>query len=268
MCHALGVVRSSYYAWRRRGRSKRAEENKQLLEKIKQVYKMSRGSYGSPRISAELRARGIVCGENRIARLMRENGIVARTKRRYKVTTKSRHALPLAENLLYRSSGPRGPNEVWASDITYIRTQKGWLYLTVILDLFNREVVGWAMSDRLNKDLVINALNQAILRRRPPSGLIFHSDRGSQYASLDLHRLLHKHGFYQSMSRKGNCYDNATVESFFRTLKTEVVRFESYLTRAEARQSIFEYIEIFYNSKRRHSALNYRSPSEFVTDAL
>ena len=224
---------------------------------------MSRRTYGSPRITKELRENGVLCGKNRIARLMRLYGIYAKTKRRFKVTTHSNHNLPVAANLLKGQFQTDKPNKVWLSDITYIRTQEGWLYLSVILDLYNRQVVGWSMDERLTQDLVLQALQQALGRRKPDSGVVFHSDRGSQYAGHAFRNVLERHHFSQSMSATGNCYDNAVMESFFHTLKTEVVYFERYRTRAEARQSIFEYIEVFYNRIRRHSALGYLSPLEF-----
>jgi len=210
-----------------------------------------------------LRARGIRCGKNRVARLMRENGIMAKTKRRFKITTDSKHNLPIAENLLGQDFTADAPNKTWTGDITYVWTRQGWMYLAVVLDLFNREIVGWSMRKRITKDIVTKALAMAIQRKRPQAGLIFHSDRGSQYASNEFRKLLEEHHFVQSMSGKGNCYDNAVTESFFHTLKTELVYFERYKTRSEARQGIFEYIEIFYNRVRRHSYLGYVSPVDF-----
>jgi len=263
MCRILNIGRSSYYAWKRRRKSVRDEENEVLVFKIKLVHGKSRKTYGSPRITAELRARGIRCGKNRVARLMRKNGIMAKTKRRFKITTDSKHNLPIAENLLGQEFTADAPNKTWTGDITYIWTRRGWIYLAVVEDLFNREIVGWSMRKRITKDIVTEALTMAIQRKRPQKGLIFHSDRGSQYASHEFRKLLEKHHFIQSMSGKGNCYDNAVTESFFHTLKTELVYFEKYRTRSEARQSIFEYIEIFYNRTRRHSSLGYVSPVDF-----
>jgi len=263
MCHVLNISRSRYYAWRRRSKGLRQQENERLLERIKEAYKMGRRTYGSPRITKELRENGILCGKNRIARLMRIHGIYAKTKRRFKVTTHSNHNLPVAENLVNRQFEADKPNKIWLSDITYIRTQEGWLYLSAILDLYNRQVIGWSMNERLTQDLVLQALHQAMGRRKPGSGVVFHSDRGSQYAGYAFRSVLEQHHFSQSMSATGNCYDNAVMESFFHTLKTEVVYFERYRTRAEARQSIFEYIEVFYNRIRRHSSLGYLSPLEF-----
>jgi putative transposase len=237
--------------------------NEFLLEKIKQAHEMSRRTYGSPRIAKELRGSGVICGKNRIARLMRRYGIIAKTKRRFRVTTHCNHRLPVADNLLNRRFATDGPNKVWLSDITYIWTQEGWLYLSVVLDLYNRQVIGWSMDERLTQDLAITALQQALGKRRPDSGAMFHSDRGSQYAGYAFRRVLTQYNLSQSMSSTGNCYDNAVVESFFHTLKTEVVYCERYRSRAEARQSIFEYIEVFYNRVRRHSSLGYLSPLDF-----
>ena len=241
----------------------RDKENEKLVFKIRLVHGKSHRIYGSHRITAELRASGIRCGKNRVARLMRENGIMAKTRRRFKITTDSRHNLPIAENLLDQEFTADAPNKTWTGDITYIWTKQGWMYLAVVLDLFNREIAGWSMRKRITKDIVIEALAMAIQRKRPQKGLIFHSDRGSQYASHEFIKLLEGHDVIQSMSGKGNCYDNAVTESFFHTLKTELVYFEKYRTRTEARQSIFEYIEIFYNRIRRHSYLGYVSPVDF-----
>lgn len=268
MCRVLCVSRSGYYGWKKQPQSKRQKENEQLLMEIKESHKSSRGTYGSPRITEDLQANGTKCGENRVARLMKKNGIAGKAKKKFKATTNSKHSLPVAENLLNQDFTGKKPNAVWVSDITYVPTLEGWLYLVVILDLFSRQVVGWAMSDRLTSGFVVKALYQAIGRRRPPSGCIFHSDRGVQYASSDFRTALKAFGFIQSMSRKGNCYDNAVAESFFHTLKTEHVYEYRYETRAEARQSIFDYIEIFYNRQRRHSALGYRSPVLYELEAM
>jgi len=263
MCRVLCVSRSGYYAWRSAGPSRRQRDNEALLEAIRAVHDASRGTYGSPRVTFDLRDGGILCGKNRVARLMRLHGIVAKARRRFRVTTRSRHKLPVAENLLGRPFKAPEPNRVWLSDITYIWTREGWLYLTIILDLFSRRVVGWGMGERITQGLVTQALPQALGRRRVPAGMIFHSDRGVQYAGHEIRDLLKEHGIDQSMSSRGNCYDNAVVESFFHTLKTEVTHFHRYHTRSEARQSIFEYIEVFYNRLRRHSALGYLSPMNF-----
>ncbi len=265
MCRVLKVSKSGYYAFRGRGKSRRQLENERLLGEIRNAHTGSRRVYGSPRITEELQSNGIECSENRVARLMRANGIAAKMKRKFKATTDSGHNLPVAENLLKQDFTADAPDRVWVSDITYIWTTEGWLYLAVILDLFSRRVVGWAMSDTITQDIVISAFLQAVWRRKPKTGLIFHSDRGSQYAAKDFRNLLAEHGFLQSMSGKGNCYDNAVAESFFHTLKTEVIYHEKYLTRNQARLSIFEYIEVFYNRVRKHSTLGYRSPWEFET---
>lgn len=263
MCRLLGVSRSGYYAWSKAGISKRHRENAMILGRIREVYKISRGTYGSPRITDELRAGGMMHSRKRIARLMRINRIAAKTKRRFKATTYSGHKLPVAPNLLTKPFGAMGTDRIWVSDITYVWTDEGWLYLAVILDLFSRRCVGWAMSNRITAGLVLRAFNQAILRRNPGKGLIFHSDRGVQYASEAFRNVLTRHGCIQSMSAKGNCYDNAVAESFFHTLKTEYVYFEKYGTRDEAQSGIFEYIEVFYNRTRRHSAIGSSSPVDF-----
>ncbi len=268
MCRVIGASRSGYYRWKRQPQGKRQKENEKILVEIKEAHTNSRRIYGSPRIAEELQGKGIPCGENRVARLMKINGIAGKAKKKFKATTNSEHALPIAENLLNQNFKAEKPNTVWVSDITYIPTREGWLYLAVILDLFSRQVVGWAMSDRLTSGFVVRALYQAIGRRHPASGCIVHSDRGIQYASKDVRDVLSAYGFIQSMSRKGNCYDNAVAESFFHTLKTEHVYDYRYETRAEARQSIFDYIEMFYNRQRRHSALGYRSPVSFELEAM
>ena len=268
MCRVLEVSRSGYYGWKRQPQGKRQKENEQILMEIRESHKNSRRAYGSPRITEDLQANGTKCGENRVARLMKNNGIVGKAKKKFKATTNSRHNLPIAENVLNQNFTAKEPNTVWVSDITYVPTLEGWLYLVVILDLFSRQVVGWAMSDRLTSGFVVKALYQAIGRRQPSSGCILHSDRGVQYASSDFRDTLKAFGFIQSMSRKGNCYDNAVAESFFHTLKTEHVYEYRYETRAEARQSIFDYIEMFYNRQRRHSALGYRSPVSFELEAM
>ena len=268
MCRVIGASRSGYYGWRRQPQSKRQKDNEKILMEIRESHKNSRRAYGSPRITEDLQAKGMRCSENRVARLMKVHGIVGKAKKKFKATTNSKHNLPVAENLLNQNFVTEKPNTVWASDITYIQTLEGWLYLIVILDLYSRQVVGWAMSDRLTADFVVKALYQAIGRRRPTSGCILHSDRGVQYASTDFRNVLKAYGFIQSMSRKGNCYDNAVAESFFHTLKTEHVYEYRYETRAEAMQSIFEYIEMFYNRQRRHSALGYRSPVSFELEAM
>jgi transposase InsO family protein len=263
MCLVLKVTTSGYYAQKKRGISKQALENETLDHNIREAHKKSRGVYGSPRIAKELKGQGIDCSENRVARRMQKNAIVAKTKRRFKVTTQSKHKHPVAENVLKQNFNAKSQNTIWVSDITYIWTREGWLYLAIVLDLFSRQIVGWSMSHCLGQEIVLQALRQALLRRKPGHGLIFHSDQGVQYACQAFRELLIKHRILQSMSGKGNCYDNAVAESFFHTLKTELVYFEDYQTREEARKSIFEYIEVFYNRERRHSALNYLSPVNF-----
>lgn len=263
MCRALKISKSGYYAWKVRPKSKRARENEKLDHHIKTIYRKNRGNYGSPRITEALNKQNIACSENRVAKRMRINDIKAKTNKRFKVTTNSKHNHPVAENLLGQNFKAQRPNQIWASDITYIWTHEGWLYLAVILDLFSRQIVGWAMSNRLGQELVLNAFKQAIWRRRPQSGVIFHSDQGVQYACQAFRDLLQHHKFIQSMSGKGNCYDNAVVESFFHTLKTELIYFENYNIREDAQNSVFEYIEIYYNRDRMHSTLNYCSPVQF-----
>jgi len=268
MCRVIEASRSGYYRWRKQPQSKRQKENEKILMEIKELHKKSYRAYGSPRITEDLKAKGTKCGENRVARLMKIHGIAGKAKKKFKATTNSKHNLPVAENLLKQNFVAEKPNTVWVSDITYIWTLEGWLYLAVILDLYSRQVVGWAMSDRLTSDFVIKALYQAIGRRNPRSCCIFHSDRGVQYASADFRKILGAFGFIQSMSRKGNCYDNAVAESFFHTLKIEHVYDYRYTTRTNAKLSIFEYIEMFYNRQRRHSALGYRSPVSFELEAM
>lgn len=264
MCRVLSVSRSGYYAWRKRPVSPRKMANDIVLEKIKAAHRKSRQTYGSPRIQAELVAQGIRWGHNRVARLMRLNGLRAKQKRAFKVkTTDSNHHQPVAPNLLGQNFEAQRQNQKWLTDITYIATAEGWLYLAVVLDLYSRRIVGWAMSDRLERQLVIDALLMALQSRRPPPGLLHHSDRGSQYASQAYQALLTKHQLRCSMSRAGNCYDNAPMESFFGTLKSELIHHRRYATRAEARADIFEFIEVFYNRFRRHSALAFQSPVMF-----
>ncbi len=263
MCEVLSVSRSGYYAWLKNPESKRKQSNSKLREKIRTIHRDSGEAYGSPRVYQALKEQGETCSENRVARLMREDGLRAKTKRRFKATTNSEHNLPVAPNLLDRNFSPEAPNQVYAGDITYIWTAEGWLYLAVVIDLFSRSVVGWAMNKQMTRQLVMNALTMAVQRHRPPSGVIFHSDRGSQYASGDFQKLLTKHGMRCSMSRKGNCWDNAPVESFFGSLKQELVFHQKYPTRFHARQSLFEYIERFYNRRRLHSTLGYKSPADY-----
>jgi transposase InsO family protein len=264
MCRVLGVSRSGYYAWLKRPTRARKMADQRLQQQIKDIYQHSRQSYGSPRIRAELADQGIQCSRKRVARLMRQANLRAKQRGKFKViTTDSAHPYPVARNLLAQDFRVSRPNEKWLGDITYIPTAQGWLYLAVILDLYSRRIVGWAMSDSLERHLVIAALQMAIVRRQPPPGLLHHSDRGSQYASDDYQALLTYHHFQVSMSRKGNCYDNAPMESFFATLKTELIHHCHYHTKTEAKPAVFEYIEVFYNRLRRHSALDYQSPVTF-----
>jgi transposase InsO family protein len=270
MCKVLEVSSSGYYEWRRRPESKRKVEDRKLVEQIRVFHCGSRATYGSPRIHRDLKKAGYHTGKKRVARLMRQEGIQGKCKAKYKITTKSKDSRPVAPNLLKQEFQADSINQKWVSDITYILTQEGWLYLAVVLDLYSRRVVGWAMSARLTDDLTIRALKMAIYRRtlitKPDlSQLIFHSDRGSQYASYNFRAELHQHNITQSMSGKGNCFDNAVAESFFATLKTEEVipNGHTYLTRQIAMTSLFSYMEGFYNRTRRHSTLGYLSPLDF-----
>lgn len=264
MCQVLNVCRSGYYRYITGTKSKRWIENMNLLKEIKNIYEDSKGTYGSPRITNVLHDLGYSCSEPRVARLMRANGIRAKTKKKFKATTNSDHSYPIAPNLLKQDFWTNSPNRIWVSDITYIRTLEGWLYLTIVLDLYHRKIVGGSMSDRLTaKTTVIPAFIQAVKRYQPLPGLIFHSDRGVQYACDDFSGLLKTFRAIPSMSGKGNCYDNAVAESFFHTLKTELVYHEIYRTRMEAKTSLFEYIEIFYNRFRKHSTLGYKSPEQY-----
>jgi putative transposase len=264
MCHVLQVSRSGYYAWRRRAPSVAAERQTQLTEQIRRVHKRSRAIYGSPRVHRELLAEDVRCSKNTVAKLMRAAGLRSKRRKRYRVrTTDSRHGHPTAPNRLNRAFCQPQPNQVWAADITYIATAEGWLYLAVVIDLCSRMIVGWSTSDSLAAELCVRALEAAVTQRRPRQAVLHHSDRGVQYACDDYQGLLAKHGLQPSMSRRGNCYDNAVTESFFGTLKTELVHHERYATREAARQSLFEYIEVFYNRSRRHSALGYVSPTEY-----
>jgi transposase InsO family protein len=265
LCKILSVSRSGYYKWLKRKPGKREIENMKLLKEIKKIHKQTDQTYGSPRMTRELRYRSYSCSRTRVARIMAKNNIYAKTKRKFKPTTDSNHKHPVSPNLLNQDFQADRFNQTWVSDITYIRTSAGWVYLTVIIDLFNRQVVGWSMSRRLTAETTtIPALIDARQRQQPPEGLIFHSDRGVQYAAQDFRKKLSKFKMVQSMSGKGNCYDNAVAESFFKTLKTELVYFNKYKTREQARLSIFKYIEIFYNRQRMHSALGYKSPVEFL----
>jgi transposase InsO family protein len=263
LCRCLAVSRSGYYAWRRRGTSERSREDAQLGIAIAASHAESRRTYGSPRVLRDLRDQGRRVSRKRVARLMRERGLVARQRRRFKATTDSKHSYPVAANVLMRSFRVEAPNTAWVTDITYVATREGWLYLAVILDLFSRRVVGFAMSERITRELVLEALRRALARRPGVWDLIHHSDRGSQYASHDYREALEKAGITCSMSRRGNCWDNAVAESFFGTLKVELLHERPQQDRAPTQRAITEYIDDFYNVRRRHSSLGYQSPLEF-----
>jgi putative transposase len=263
MCRVFKVSRSGFYGYLCRGESKRKQVDRQLLIHIKAIFQESKETYGSVRIMEKLRSMGILAGKARIARLMKENNLKVKTQRRFKVTTNSDHKRPVAPNLLQQNFWAKEPDDIWTGDITYIRTDEGWLYLAVVLDICTRKIVGWSMDKRMKDDLVVNAFKNALHRRRPSKGFIFHSDRGSQYCSKRFKKLIKGAGGKQSMSATGSCYDNAITESFFGTLKRELVHHYRYETRREARRSIFGYIEGFYNLKRLHSSIGYMSPVEF-----
>lgn len=265
MCVVLDVSISGYRAWKRGGTpDRRRLTDAQTLAVIRAIHVECKGAYGSPRMVRELRLRGFTAGKERVERLMRENGIRARHKRRYKVTTDSKHGLPVAANLLNRNFMPVAPNQVWTSDITYLWTDEGWLYLAIVLDLFNREVIGWSLKARMTTDIVTDALTMAWFRRRPETGVMHHSDRGSQYASHAFQDKLKQFGMTCSMSRKGNCWDNAPTESWFNSFKNERYHGLRYATHADMKAASFEYIEVFYNRKRQHSTLDYRSPTQHL----
>jgi putative transposase len=263
LCNVLDVSRSGFYAWTERVPSARSLEDAKLRVHVAAAYELGRGNYGAPRIHRELREAGFHVSRKRVARLMGELGLKSRRKRRYKATTDSNHAMPVAENVLDRKFEVDAPNIAWVTDITYVWTSEGWLYLAAILDLFSRRVVGFAMSERIDRALVLQALTAAVGRRAPNAGLVHHSDRGSQYASNDYQNALDELGVVCSMSRKGNCWDNAVGESFFATVKTELVYQRRFATREEAREAIFEFIEVFYNRQRRHSSIGYMSPVDY-----
>lgn len=263
MCRLLGVSTSGYYRWLRYPESWRSRENYRLVGVMREIHEMVGQTYGSPRMHAELCARGYSCGRNRVVRLMRKHEIMARMTVRFRRLTKAGKRKSVAPNVLDRQFQVSVPNRVWASDITYIPTAEGHLYLAVVIDLFSRQVVGWGMSSRLNQDLVGNALRQAVAKRETVYGLLHHSDRDTLYSSDSYQWLLSENGMECSMSRKGNCYDNACVESFFGSLKNEYVAFEKFSSREEARLKIFTWIEVFYNRVRRHSTLGYLSPVDF-----
>ena len=267
-CQILEISRSGYYAWQKRKPSKRHEENKLLVEEIKEIHQTSRQTYGVPRITAELKNQGKPCSKNRVSRLMSREGLAGVAKRRFQPqTTNSRHTLPIASRVFQtenQHTHPIKPNEVWASDITFIPTDEGWLYLAVFLDIFSRKIVGHAMANHMKTSLVLKALSEALLKQKPQQNeVIIHSDRGCQYAAQDFRDRLKALKILPSMSRKGNCYDNAYVESFFHSLKVEMIHRRKFKTRKEAMTAIFEYIEAWYNPKRLHSSLGYKSPVEY-----
>ena len=263
MCKVLNVSRSGYYAWIKRPESRRSRENRKLADHIKVIHAKSRKIYGAPRIHKELKENGVSCGHNRVARIMKQEGLRSVAPKKFKATTDSNHNFPVSPNLLKQDFNVKEPHRVWLADITYISTGEGWLYLSVIMDLGSRRIMGWAMSDRMKRKLTLDALMMALCNRPQSNGIIHHSDRGSQYASSEYQKELKEHGLTSSMSRKGNCWDNAPLESFFHSLKTEWVYRFRYKTRQEARASLFDYIEIFYNRQRRHSTLGYITPCQY-----
>jgi putative transposase len=263
LCLMLGIKRSSFYAWEKREPSQREQDNQALIEDIRRIHKKYRKTYGSPRMYVQLKKEEIPCSKKRVARLMRQDGLKGQRKYRKVITTNSKHDFPVAPNVLNREFQAEKPNQKWVSDITYIPTDEGWLYLAGILDLFSRKIVGWATSDLIDATLVEKALRMAMYQRGPGRGLLHHSDRGSQYASRQIRDILAANQIVVSMSGKGNCYDNAVMESFWGTLKNEWVNYQKYQTRSQARTDIFSYIEGFYNTVRLHSTLGYLSPAEF-----
>jgi putative transposase len=263
LCDVLEVSRSGYYSFQTRGESKRSKEDKLLEIKIKTSFKNSRNTYGYRRITKDLKGQQENCGKHRVISLMKKLDLRAKARRKFKATTNSSHNKPIYENLLNRQFKPAQINQSWVSDITYIATKEGWLYLAVVMDLYSRNIIGWAMDKRMIDELVINALKMALFKRKIATGLLLHSDRGTQYASQDYQSLLKDYGITCSMSGKGNCYDNAPMESFFHSLKVECIYSQIFATRNEAKSAIFDYIEIFYNRQRKHSSLNYMSPVNY-----
>ena len=263
LCDVMRVSRSGYYSWRIRGKSARQEEYERLIPVVKEAARVSRSTYGARRIAEEIKAHGISCGRTKAQTLMQLADVSAKQYKKFKVTTDSKHNLPVAPNLLNREFKVDAPDRVYVSDITYLWTKEGWLYLAVILDLYSRQIVGWSLNSRMTKKIIMDALRMAVWRRQPAPGVLFHSDRGSQYCSTDFQKMLNFYRMISSMSRKGDCWDNAVAESFFGSLKTERVFFTNYPTREEAKKDVVDYIEMFYNSRRRHSSLGYVSPKEF-----
>lgn len=263
LCAVLKVSRTGFYKWKKCKISQREHSDSALLSRIKAIFDEYKGIYGSPRLHAELRDQGIKCSRKRVARLMRENGLRAKAARKFKATTNSKHNYPVHPNLLEQNFVVDAPNKVWTADITYIWTGEGWLYLAIVLDVYSRKIVGWSMSERMTRHLVMSALAMAYWQRKPEPGLIHHSDRGSQYASYDYQDMLKDFGMVCSMSKSGDCYDNAITETVFHSLKMELIFDTYFATRAEAKSAIFTYIEELYNRKRKHSSLGYCSPVKF-----
>lgn len=263
MCQVMKVSRSGYYKWLGRPESEREQRRKKLETRIRQLFLESRRLYGSPKIAALLRKEGIQISQKTVCRIMKENGLISRTVKKYKATTNSRHDLPVQENILNQEFRAEAPNQVWVADITYVPTQEGWLYVASLMDLYSRKIVGWHADSRMTKKLVLTALERAYQSQKPKGTILHHSDRGSQYASQMYQEKLEQYGMVSSMSRKGNCYDNACIESFHSLLKRELVYLTRFKTRKQANQSIFEYIEFFYNRKRIHSTIGYVAPIEY-----
>jgi transposase InsO family protein len=263
MCTVFGVARSGYYAWLKKAPGKRAQANADLDKKILRLFNHHKERYGAPRLRDDLQEEGELVSKNRVARRMKALGIKAKGKKKFKATTDSKHDLPVSANLLNRDFTATKPNEKWCGDISYVWTEEGWLYLATVIDLYSRKVIGWSLQSTMTKQLVCDALMMALWRRGFPRDVLFHSDRGSQYCSHDYQNMLKHYGLTCSMSRKGNCWDNAVAESFFHTLKTELIHHERYTTRESAKQSIFQYIEVYYNKLRRHSTLGSLSPENF-----
>lgn len=268
MCRVLGVSRSGYYAWRDRPLSRRSQANRQLVREIRRVHAAARGVYGALKTWQQLRAQGIRCGKHRVARLRRRHGIAATRWRRFKITTHARKGQGVTPDLVQRGFTAAAPNRVWVGDVTCVPTREGWLYVAVLLDLYSRKVVGWAMAERINTALVLRALQMALVTRRPPPGLIHHTDRGAIYAAQEYRAQLTAHGLAPSMGRTGDCYDNAVAESFFSTVKNELTIEQRYASRRDAQTAVFEYIEVFYNRQRIHQTLGYRSPQHVEEQAL
>lgn len=266
LCETFEVSSSGYYDWYRRQEQpcERQQQDQRLKTEIARIHEQSRQTYGAPRVQRHLRGQDRHHGRNRIARLMRQLGICGRQRKRYRVvTTDSKHDQPIAPNRLAELPAPSGPDQVWVADITYVSTAQGWVYVTAVLDLYSRRIVGWAVAQQINTALVMMALSMALVHRQPPKGLVFHSDRGVQYASGEFRRALEKARLVASMSRRANCYDNATMEAFWSTLKLELIYRRQFENAAQVRQAIFDYIEVFYNRQRLHSALGYQTPADF-----